>query len=156
MAQTTDGMSFAAHYLAFSKDGSSWTNVSGFSNSVNVTGGERVIGYGFTADGDTPIQKAGKRQGLTVTTRIVYTETADEAYDMAKDQYELTGGGAFYVRWSPGGGDAADLGFTTAAGLVKNPPYPAGTVESGEPIFCEVVMECPSIAESTIGTAGWT
>ena len=127
MTQATGGMSFASHYVGFSANGSAWTDVSGYSNSVSVSGGERVTGTAYTADGDTAIIKNGKRQPLTVTVRIVYTETSSQAYDMAKDAYEVAGGGPFYVRWSPGGGDAADLGFTSSLGVVKTALYPQGS-----------------------------
>lgn len=153
MAQTTTAMSFAAANIGFSNDGSSWTDASGYAGMVQVEGGERVTGAAYTADGDTAIIKAGKRGPLTVRARIVYTEAADEGYDDANDAYEA--GSAFYLRWSPGGGASGDLGYTTSAGYIKQPVYPSGDVESGDPITVEVVLECASVTESTVGTAGW-
>jgi hypothetical protein len=156
MAQTTDALSFSVHYVGFSTDNVTYTDVSGYSNSVSLSGFERVVGYGYTADGDIGIQKRGKKQPGTVTVRVVYTEVADKAYDMGKDAYDTSGGTDFYIRWSPGGGDAGDLGFTSTAGTVIGNPYPQGDVESGEPIFVEIMLACADIDESTIGTAGWT
>ena len=155
MAQTTGAMSFVAAYLGMSTDGSTWTEVSGYANQVQVSGGERVTGAAYTADGDTAIIKSGKRGPLTVTVSAIYTEAANEAYDEVNDQYETAGGGALYLRWSPGGGGSGDLGYTTSAGVVKQPVYPSGDAASGDPIMVELVVECASVTESTIGTAGW-
>lgn len=153
MGQTTGGMSAAGMYVGYSANGSSWTEFSGSTWSVEVSGGERVTGAGYTFDGDTPIVKAGKRQPLTVTVRGIFSGDADELYQTAQTYYE--NGSALYLRWSPGGGDAGDLGFTTNGGYVKNPPYPGGDATSGDPVMSELVLECATITESTIGTAGW-
>jgi hypothetical protein len=153
MAQTTSGMSGANMYVGWSTDNSTFTDISGSSNSVEVTGGERITGVAYTFDGDTPILKAGKRGPITATVRGVYTEHANQLYTVAKTAYEA--GTVIYVRWSPGGGDAGDFGYTTAAAYVKNPPYPGGAAESGDPILTEVQVECVLVTQSTIGTAGW-
>ena len=154
MAQTTSGMSGADISVGLSTDGTNFTDVSGFANSVEKDGGERVTGNAFTFDGDIAIIKAGKRDPITVTIRGVYTETASEFYDMVVDAYEA--GSDLYARWSPGGGDAGDLGYTTGAGIVKSAPYPVGNADEGEPIMVECVLEVASIAEAAIGTAGWS
>jgi len=146
-------MSFAAAYIGMSTDGSAWVEISGYAGMVSVDGGERITGAAYTADGDTAIIKAGKRAPLTVTARVVYTEISNEGYDEANDAYEA--GSAFYLRWSPGGGASGDLGYTTSSGIIKQPVYPAGDVESGDPITVELVVECASVTESSIGTAGW-
>ena len=153
MAQTTSGMSYAAAYLGHSTDGAAWTEISGHQVSIEISGGERSTGVVYTTDGDTGIIKAGKRAPLMVTANVVYTETADEPYDESNDAYE--GGSDYYLRWSPGGGAASDLGYTTSAGIVKQAVYPVGDAESGEPIVVSIVLECASVTESTIGTAGW-
>ena len=151
--QTTGGMSAYDMYVAFSTNGSAWTDVCGAANAVEISGGERVTGAQPTFCGDTMILKRGKRGTLTVTVRGVFSADADEVYSLAQTAYEA--GSAFYVRWSPGGGDAGDLGFTTSAGIVKNAPYPGGSADSGDPILTEVQLEVEYVTESTIGTAGW-
>jgi len=153
MAQTTGAMAATGMYVGYSTAGVTYTECSGSSNSVEVSGGERTTGTAFTFDGDTPILKAGKRGPITVTVRGVYTPDADELYAVAKTAYEA--GSAFYFRWSPGGGDAGDLGYTTGAGIIKNAPYPGGEVDSGDPILIEVQLECATVTAATIGTAGW-
>ena len=154
MAQTTGGMSPTDMSVGLSTDGTNYTDVSGYANSVEIDGGERVTGNAFTFEGDTAIIKSGKREPLTVTVRGVYTETASEYYDMVVDAYEA--GSALYVRWSPGGGDSGDLGFTSQAGIVKNAPYPIGEASTAEPIMTELVLEVAYVTEAAIGTAGWS
>lgn len=153
MTQTTGGMSPTNMYVGISADNSSWTDVSGYANSVEIDGGERQTGNVFTFDGDTAIIKAGKRDPITVTVRGVYTEASAQFYDKVMAAY--IAGSSFYVRWSPGGGDSGDLGYTTSEGIVKNAPYPAGATDDAAPILVELVLECSSITEAAIGTAGW-
>lgn len=153
MAQTTGGMSANAMYVGLSSDGSTWTDVSGYANSVQVSGGERQTGEAFTFDGNTPIVKYGKLGFLTVTITGVYTEEASKLYALAEAAYEA--GSALYARWSPGGGDAGDYGFTTSVGTVINPVYPMGGADTPDPILVEVVLNVGSITQSTIGSAGW-
>jgi len=154
MAQTTGGMAATDMSVWLSTDGSAWTDVSGYANSVEIDGGERETGNAYTFDGDTAIIKAGKRGPLTITVRGIYTETATEYYDKVVDAYEA--GSDLYVRWSPGGGDAGDLGFTSQAGIVKNAPYPVGEANAPDPIMTELVLECAYVTEAAIGTAGWS
>ena len=153
MAQTTGGMSGVAGHVDFSTDGAAWTAVNGHGMTVNVSGGELMTGTAHTSDGQFPILKAGKHNPLVVTVNVVFTETADEPADMAEDAYEAAS--AFYVRWSPGGGDASDIGYTTGSGYVTSPPYPPFDVAPGDPLATAVVVTVPSVTRSTIGTAGW-
>lgn len=153
MTQATGGMSPSNMYVGLSAAGSVWTDVSGYGTSVEVSGGERATGSVYTFEGDTPLQKVGKRGLITVTIRGVYTEAAAQFYTLAKTAYE--GGSTLYARWSPGGGDAGDLGFTTNAGVVKNCIYPSGAADSADPILTEIVLEVATVTQAAIGTAGW-
>lgn len=154
--QSTGAMSPVDVYVAFSADGSTWVDVSGTANSVQVSGGERVTGAAYTFAGDTPILKRGKKGPITITCRAVYDENATNAFQKALTSYDTAGGGDFYVRWSPGGGDAGDFGYTSSVGTVKSCVYPSADVAaSGDPILFEIVVECGTVLKSTIGTAGW-
>lgn len=148
MAQTTSAETFTDAYIAQSTDGSTWVDISGYSNRVSLSGGERQTGTAYTADGDTAIIKAGKRQPITVTVQALYTETANEAYDESNDAYE--GASAYYLRWAPDGNASGNLQYTTSVGIVKNPVYPQGDAASGDPIAIDIVVECASVTEATI------
>ena len=145
MAQSTTAISGKDLAVEQSVDGSTWVDVSGEATKISVSGGERITGSVHTADGDTPILKAGKRNPITVTLEAVYTETGDEAYDDANDAYE--GASAHYLRWFPAGTTAANLKYTTAAGIVKNPVYPDIDPSSGDPVLVTIVLETTLITE---------
>jgi hypothetical protein len=150
MVQATGGMSANEMYVALSADGSTWTDVSGYANAVQISGGERQTGEVFTFDGNTPIVKYGKLGFLSVTISGVYTEEASKLYAMAKTAYEA--GSALYARWSPGGGDSGDYLYTTSVGTVINPPYPGGSADTPDAILVEITMNVGSITQSTIPT----
>ena len=153
MAQTTSGYSFHECHVDFSTDGASWTAVSGHLVSVAVSGGELITGVVHTSDGNTPILTASKNNPIVVTVSVVHTETADEPWDMAADAYDAKS--QLYVRWSPAGGDASDLGYTSTAGYVTNFVFPGGDVAAGEAIVQAVEFTVPSVTRAAIGTAGW-
>lgn len=153
--QTTGAMSAVDMYVGLSADGTTWVDVSGTANSVQVSGGERVTGAAYTFVGDGPIIKSGKKGPITITARAVYDENSLNFYQKVLTAYDTAGGGACYIRWSPGGGDSGDFGYSSSVGVVKSCVYPSGDVTSGDPILCEVVIECATVTKSTIGTAGW-
>ena len=153
MTQTTGGMSPQDMYVGFSTDGSTWTEVSGSSNSVEVGGGERQVGQANTFGTTTAIVKYGGKAPITLTIRGVYSEKTTEAYRLAVAAYD--GDTNFYVRWSPGGGDSGDLGYTSSAGKIINPPYPGGTADTPDPILFETTVQVGSVTMAAIGTAGW-
>jgi hypothetical protein len=140
-------------FVGFSTDGATWVDASGYSNAVSISDGGRETGEVFTFDGDTPILKAGKRAALTITVTGVYTETAAHLFTVANTAY--TAGSALYVRWSPGGGDSGDVGYTSSAGIVTNAIYPSGEADSADAILFEVEVKCASVTKAAIGTAGW-
>ena len=148
MAQTTNALSWANCKIELSANGSAWTDVSGFANSVSVDGGERAISEFFTSDGNTPILTAGKRSSLEVTVKAVYTEAGSDPYAMAIAAYE--GNTALYVRWSPKGGLSTNFQFTTALGHVLKPVYPTGAADSADAIAIEVAIKTATITKSAV------
>lgn len=148
MAQTTNAITLRAEYIAISTNGTAFTDISGFSNSVEVGGGDREIGTFFTADGDTPILGAGKRGELEVTLKAVYTEGASDPFMVALSAYE--GATDLYARWAPKGNATGNLQYTTSKGIVVSPVYPQGEVQSGDPVAIEIMLKCASITKATI------
>lgn len=149
MAQTTSGVSGRALYVAIATDGTTFTAISGLANSVEVDGGERNMGETFTAEGDTPIVTAGKRAALNTKVKAVYTEATSEAYALAKAAYEAAS--ALYVRWAPKGNTSGYIQYTTASGIVTNPPYQGvADVGDGSTLMVEFTVMAPSITQATI------
>jgi len=148
MAQTTAGIGFGDCKVEGSPDNSNWTDFSGFATSVAVDGGERATGVKYTFDGDTAILRSAKRGPLTVTVSVAYTEGAAGPTEVIRAIYEA--GSDYYLRWSPKGGDSAEFLYTTDTGVIKNPLYPGGEGESGEPVMVDIVLETPKVTKSAV------
>lgn len=140
------GLSWKNCLVEGGTDGVAWTDLSGWSNAMEISGGERQTAETYTSGCDTAIITAGKRGPLTVTLNALYTETADEPYALAKTAYE--GATPFYLRWSPLGGNTGELQFTTAAGIVTDPPYPVGDASNADPLMVSVVLQTPEVVEA--------
>ena len=148
MAQTTDGMSARNLTIETSPDGSAWTDISGFANSVEVDGGERDSEETFTFDGATPIRTVGKRHGYELTVKIVYTEGASDPAEVIRQAYE--NGTDFYLRWSPKGGNSGDFMYTTGAGWILSPTYPSGDAGSAAAMGIEFKVTVNTITKSVV------
>lgn len=148
MAQTTNALSWANATISLSANGTSWTDISGFANSVSVDGGERATSEFFTVDGDTPIVTSGKRGFLEITIKAVYTEAGSDAYAMGMTAYENNT--PLYARWVPKGSGTGAFVFTTSIGRVTKPIYPQGAADSADAIQFELGISCGSITKSTL------
>lgn len=148
MAQTTGAISFGDCKVEISPDNSNWADISGFSSTVSLDGGERATGVKFTFDGDTAILRSGKRGTLTVTINLAYTEGGSDPVETVRAIYEA--GSDYYVRWSPKGGDSTEFLYTTDAGVVKQPLYPFGDAESPDPVMTDLVLETPKVTKSAV------
>lgn len=128
--------------------GTTWTNVSGQTNSLTVSGGDREIGTFFDAANDTPTLGAGKRSELTLQLRVKYSEADSEAQGILQSAYENATETA--VRYSPKGGLSGDRLYTSDAGFVKNPLYPGQEVQSGDPLRHEIDIVVPKLTKSLV------
>jgi hypothetical protein len=150
MAQITDPISSVAAYVAYSVNGSSWTDISGVANQVSPDAQNRMNGVAYTFDGDTGLVTFGKREPLSVTFRLVYSE-ANAAWDALMDLFETAGGGTVYLRWAPDGNTASNLQYTTPATKISSGPYPAIDAGSGDPLMVEFTAgPVASITRATI------
>lgn len=148
MAQTTNALSWANATISLSANGTNWTDISGFANSVSVDGGERATSEFFTVDGDTPIVTSGKRGFLEITIKAVYTEAGSDAYAMGMTAYENNT--PLYAKWVPKGSGTGAFVFTTSIGRVTKPIYPQGAADSADAIQFELGISCGSITKSTL------
>lgn len=149
MAQTTNAMSGRNCYIALSTGGTSFTDISGFANAVEIDGGERQTGSVHTADTDYPIITPGKRDAITVKVKAVYTEGATDPYTVVKTAYEAAS--ALYVKWAPKGNTSGNIAFTSASGIVKTAPYAnVSDVADGKALMVEFDVEVPYITPAAI------
>lgn len=148
MAQTSVAYSMKNCRLEISTNGTTWTDISGFSNEVSWDGGERDTEGTPTFDGDTKLLTTGKRDLVTVTAKVVYTEGASDPVNTAQSAFEADTD--LYLRWSPRGGSSGQRMYTTSAGRVKKPTFPQGATDSASAILVEIQLVTPNVTVSTV------
>lgn len=146
MAQTTGAISSTDFKIETSPDGSAWTDRSGFATKITPSGGERPTGQKHTFDGDTPIVTKGKRSARSYAVEYVYTEGASDLFEVVRAAHEA--GSAFYLRWSPKGGQTGEFQFTTAAGVITTFTEPMGDAGSADPVVLSFELVTPSSTKS--------
>ncbi len=147
MAQISEAFTLRNCKVEISTNGTNWQNISGYANSIEVSGGERQSGEVFTFDGDTAIITVGKREPLEVTVRVVYDESTSGPFETVRNAYE--NGTSLHVRWAPRGGTTGHFLFTADPGPVTSIKYPSGEV-SGDPIMVEFTVKTPKITKGTV------
>jgi hypothetical protein len=148
MAQTENALSFVDADVEISTDGTVWTDISGFTNSVGIDGGDRATSEFFTLDGDTPIVTKGKRGLINVTVSALYTEEDGEPYDIVSGVVEANGN--LYVRWAPLGTGSGNLRFTTTKGIIVSPVFPAGAADSADAVPLEFTVRVGAVNKAAI------
>lgn len=148
MAQTTGALSSVNGKVEFSTNGSSWTDISGFVNSVEPTGGNRQSGEMYTLSGDTAIVTKGKREPIELEVKVVYTEGGSDAFEVVRAAYEA--GTSGYVRWSPDAGATGDFLFTSDAGPITEFKYPPAMAEEAGPTAISFKLRVPKVTKSAI------
>lgn len=143
-------LSMVANKLEISTNGSSWTDVGGYSCLIEQGEMSRPSGALFTYDGDKAIIKSGKLQPLDLDITIAYTEDASSVFTTLLTQFQTAGGGALYVRWSPKGGASTQKRYTSDAGVITKLQLPGGDPEKGEPVKCKFTFQTPYVTQSTI------
>lgn len=146
MAQTSTAFSARNAVVYISTDGSSWTNISGSSQSVTAGDGTRLTGTAHTFDGDGPIIAAGKLDAQESTIAILYTETSGEAYETARAAF-VAASSTLYVRVDPLGATTGNFRHTTGKGVITAfPQFAEIDASSGDPMMIEF----------TVQHGGWT
>jgi hypothetical protein len=152
MAQTIGAKSMRSVDVHYSSTSSwLWYEISGQLNAIEASGGDRITGEAFTADGDTAVVLYGKLEPIDVTGRIIYTEIAAEAFIDLEALYEA--GTDIKLSWAPGGWVAGNLLFRTGTTNITSFGYPGGDVESGDPILVEFAVKTSAITVARM-TAG--
>ena len=152
MTQITDPISAVANYVAYSVNGSSYTDISGVANQVTPDPSTRMSGAAYTFLGDTALVTFGKREPFPIRVRLVYSE-ADAAFAALATFHETDGGGTLYLRWAPDGNTGGNFQYDTPITKISEWNYPAVDAESADPLMVEfVVGPVPNITRSTIAT----
>lgn len=144
MAQTTGAMSGSAATLAYQSGGTGgYTDISGSSQSVDVTTMTKVTGEAYTLDGSFAILTTGKFEPVEVVVNILYTESVTEAYSVMLTAFEQ--GTIISLRWVPNGAVINADTYTTSAGQVTNVDLPGIDASSAGPLMCSFTLRCASV-----------
>jgi len=152
MTQTTGQLSMACGQIEVSTDGITYTDISGSSQSITGLNQARMSGEGYTQDGDTGVVTYGKREPMTPTMTVIYTEDDTEAWELARAEFEAACGDPLYHRWSPGGGDVGDQRYYTPAAGIISFDYPSLDAADGSPIKCTYQFKTPYVTTETISS----
>jgi len=128
--------------------GSTWNDISGVANAVTVSGGDRITGEAFTADGDRPIVLFGKLNPLDVECKIVYSEVTTEAFTLLEPLY--VAGTNLRLRWAPGGNATGNYRYVTDTTNLTAFGYPGGEVQDGAPILLDMSVKTGQVTWAAI------
>ncbi len=150
MAQTTGATAGVNAKVEFSVNGSSWTDISGSANAVDPgeQTGQSGEAYTFTGQ-DAAAITAGKSEPIEIDVKIVYTETAGEAFEVVRAQFQVLGR-AGYLRWSPKGGSSTQFMYTTGAGVLTGLKWPPADAEDAKPIMAGFKIKVAAITKSVL------
>lgn len=136
MAQTTYSVPQMCGYVGISSDCTTYTDISGYTQSVAPAEQTRITGEAYTFSGDTAIFHAGKRQPVAVTVNIVYTEDDAGAFDKLEAIHDAADCPTeMCLRWAPRG-DAAGYQVYELEGYLTGFQYPPMDASAGGPIMC--------------------
>lgn len=148
MAQAA-GISFVNNYLEYSTTGSAgWTDISGYSNSVQISGGERAVAELNTFGTKTPIVVGGNRAALTIKVKAVYTEGVSDLQEIIRAAYENHSN--LFLRWAPSGSATGKYLYTSGSGTVTSHPYPGGEAGAADVLMTELTLVTPTITRTVI------
>ena len=72
---------------------------------------------------------------------------------MLQTQYEASGGGTIYLRWSPKGGDTTgEYNYLTDSGFVQGFQYPSVDAEEDGPMVVSANIQTAAITQGTVAT----
>lgn len=147
MAQTTTAQSMTTGVVEFSTNNTDWTDISGTLNVVEAPEQSRMSGEEYTVAGDEAVVSGGKKEPAEVTVKIVYSETAGEAFDVLLAAWE-TPGQKVYLRWGRGG--SGSYRYTTKQGVMTSFTYPPLAAPDAKPKTLGVKIKAPGIVKSVV------
>ena len=150
MAQNSDLISFVDAVIFYGHSTTTMTDISGSTNSLQVNGGKRFVGKFFTAEGDAPVVRIGKRDSLQIVCKVGYDPKGTGPYnDIHADYLAKT---AMYLKWYPAGQTTGNAYYTTDKGYISDvaPLYPSGTEDNANILDITFTMEVTDVTPATV------
>lgn len=133
MAQAIGQTSFRNAVVEYSTDDTNWVDISGVTNKIDASGGDRAQGEVFTGGADTAIIAIGKRGVMKIATDVVYSESSVEHFANLETLHQA--GTPVKIRWAPKGSATGNFRFTSDTGYVTTFTPPGGEYGSGDPMM---------------------
>ena len=136
--------------VELSTDGTTFTNISGTANKVEVSPQTADSGSVATHEGQYKAVRGGKYNPVDITVTIVYTEITGEAYAVVNGQKNVPGR-PLWVRWTPFGSNGdhryvtADGLGAKAAGRIIEFPYPGTDAGDATPTMVVFKVQATQI-----------
>lgn len=138
-------ISFSNARIEISFDGTTYTDISGQANQLEVSGGDRQTSDAFIFSQDYPDIITGKREALQVRVNLYYDE-ANTNFTNVENAY--LNGSLVYLRWSPRGGASGQFRYD-CNGYIQAFTYPAGQANA-EPVMAGFTIRTPRVVRSVI------
>lgn len=159
MAQTTDATNTVDANIEVSANGSTWVDISGSANQVQVPAQTRMTGTSYTFDGDLAIVTSGKREPVEITVNALYTEQSAETFETIRPWFQS--GARVYFRYSPKGVGstgravytASNDGSTAGAVVISSMKYPDMDANTADPAAAAFTMLVPGLIRTTTGNS---
>ena len=145
MAKKSGGVSLVNAKVEYSTSGSSFTDISGFANMVEVSGGDRLAGEVYTADGDIGIVTFGKRTPIDLGYTCVWTEGTSDPFERFRGYHQTADGSQVILRFSPQGGAGTGKISFTGTGKITTAPWIGGDAGSPDPLTFSIVVRTANI-----------
>jgi hypothetical protein len=143
MAQTTGAVTGAAATVSIYVS-AAYVDISGSSQSIDVTTATVVTGEAYTFDGNFALTTVGKYEPVEVKVNIIYTETAAEAFQSVRALFEART--ATQLKWLPlGAASGADQYETKTTGFITALDYPPIDASSAGPLMVSFTVRAPGI-----------
>lgn len=143
MAQTTGAVTGAAATVSIYVS-AAYVDISGSSQSIDVTTATVVTGEAYTFDGNYALTTVGKYEPVEVKVNIIYTETAAEAFQSVRALFEART--ATQLKWLPlGAASGADQYETKTVGYITAMDYPPIDASSAGPLMVSFTVRAPGI-----------
>ena len=143
MAQTTGAVTGAAATVSIYVS-AAYVDISGSSQSIDVTTATVVTGEAYTFDGNFALTTVGKYEPVEVKVNIIYTETAAEAFQSVRALFEART--ATQLKWLPlGAASGADQYETKTVGYITAMDYPPIDASSAGPLMVSFTVRAPGI-----------
>lgn len=148
MAQTTSAVVMGpAAWVGFSTNGTTYADVSGIANAIDVSGGDLEQAETYTAGTTSAIITLGNFEPYEVTVNSVYSETTGDFWLTLQAAYQAKT--ALKVAWAPKGNSTGNYHYVTGSGYITSFKWPSGEMSGADPIITEFTVRAATITANT-------